>query len=123
VLGATMQFKNITRASLLLVEGKLCLELPDEIIKQLDISASDFLDMALDKNKLRLWKSPKKDVPQNIYDELNAMFKGNEQVISEWLCTPRVHFGGKTAIDLVDTPEGIKVIQDFIWQLKTGDFS
>lgn len=118
-----MQFKNITRANIRLVEGKLCLELPEEIIKQLDISASDCLDIALDKNKLRLWKSKKKDVPQQIYDELNAMFKGNEEVISQWLCIPRIHFEGRAAIDLVDTPEGIKIIQDFIWQLKTGDFS
>jgi len=118
-----MQFNNISRASLLLVKGKLCLELPGKVITQMELSASDTLDFSLDKSKLKLWKSPKHEVPQEIYDELNSMFKGNDQVTSEWLSTSRIQFEGKAAIDLVDTPEGIKVIQDFIWQLKTGDFS
>jgi uncharacterized protein (DUF2384 family) len=38
------------------------------------------------------------------------MYKGNEQIISAWLSTPRIQFEGKTAIELVDTPEGIKII-------------
>jgi uncharacterized protein (DUF2384 family) len=87
------------------------------------LSASDTLDFSLNKNYLKLWKSPKREITQDIYDELSSMFKGNEQIISEWLSTPRIQFGGKAAIELVDTPEGIKIIQDFIWQLKTGDFS
>lgn len=118
-----MQFKNVTKTKLLLIEGKLCLELPDEMIVQMELSASDTLDCSLDKSKLTLWKSPKHKVPQDIYDELNTMFKGNEQVISEWLSTPRTQFDGEAAIELVNTPDGIRVIQDFIWQLKTGDFS
>lgn len=118
-----MQFNNIISASVRLFDGKLDLELPEQIIKQLDISVSDCLAIDLDKDKLRLWKSPQKDVPQHIYDEHNGMFKGNEQLVSEWLCRPRVQFEGKSAIALVDTPGGIKIIQDFIWQLKTGDFS
>ena len=118
-----MQFKNITSLSIRLVEGKLCLELPDEAIVRMKLSASDTLDFSLDKNKLKLWKSPKCETPQDVYDELNSMYKGNELIISEWLSTPRIQFEGKAAIELVDTPEGIKIIQDFIWQLKTGDFS
>jgi hypothetical protein len=118
-----MSFNNIISASVRLLDGKFYLELPDQIIKQLNISASDCLDIAFDKDKLRLWKSQKKDVPQHIYDELNAMFKGNEQLVSKWLCQPRVNFEGKSAIDLVETPGGIKIIQDFIRQLRMGDFS
>jgi hypothetical protein len=118
-----MQFNKIISASVRLVEGKLYLELPDQIIKQLEIAASDSLDIAFDKDKLSLWKSPKQAVPRHIYDELNAMFKGNEQLVSKWLCRPRVQFEGKSAIALVDTPGGTKILQDYIWQLKTGDFS
>jgi hypothetical protein len=118
-----MQFKNITRTNVRLVEGKLCIELPDEIIKQLDISASDFLDIALDNNKIILWKFPKKVVPLEIYNELGALYGGNEQVISSWLCTPRIQFKGKAAIELVDSPENIEIVREFIWQLKTGDLS
>ncbi len=87
------------------------------------LSASATLDFSLDKDYLKLWKSPEREIPQDVYDELNSMYKGNEQIISEWLITPRIQFEEKAAIDLVHTPEGIKVIQDFIWQLKTGDFS
>jgi hypothetical protein len=118
-----MQFKNTTRAKVITVEGKLCIQLTDELIKQLNLSALDSLDIALDKGQIKLWKSPKKTIPENLYDELYELFDGNEQIISEWLCTPKAHFEGKTAIELVDTLEGIKVIEDFIWQLKTGDFS
>lgn len=118
-----MQFKNITSSNIRLVEGKLCLELPDEAIMQMKLSASDTLDFSLDKDYLKLWKSPEREIPQDVYDELNSICKGNEQIISEWLSTPRVQFEGKTAVELVDTPEGIKMIQDYIWQLKTGDFS
>jgi len=118
-----MQFNNISRASLLLVKGKLCLELPGEVITKMELSDSDTVDFSLYETTLKLWKSPKQDVPQDILDELDSMFKGNEQIISDWLCTPRINFEGKAATELVDTPEGIKLIQDFIWQLKTGDFS
>lgn len=118
-----MQFKNITRSNTRLVEGKLCLEIPDDAIMQMKLSASDTLDFSLNKNYLKLWKSPKREITQDIYDELSSMFKGNEQIISEWLSTPRIQFEEKAAIELVDTPEGIKMIQNYIWQLKTGDFS
>jgi hypothetical protein len=118
-----MQFKNITRSNIRLVEGKLCLELPDEAIMQMKLSALDSLDFSLGKNYLKLWKSPKREITQDIYDELHSMFKGNEQIISEWLSTPRIQFEGKAANELMDSSEGIKTIQDFIWQLKTGDFS
>ena len=60
---------------------------------------------------------------RSIYDKLNAMFKGNEQLVSKWLYQPRIQFEGKSAVELFETPGGTKVIQDFIWQLKTGDFS
>ncbi len=118
-----MQFKNITSSSIRLVEGKLCLELPDEAIMQMKLSVSDTLDFSFDKDYLKLWKSPKREITQDIYEELHSMFKGNEQIISEWLSTPRIQFEERTAIELVDTPEGIKMIRDYIWQLKTGDFS
>ena len=122
-IGANMQFKNITSSSIRLVEGKLCLELPDEAIMQMKLSVSDTLDFSFDKDYLKLWKSPKREITQDIYEELHSMFKGNEQIISEWLSTPRIQFEERTAIELVDTPEGIKMIRDYIWQLKTGDFS
>jgi hypothetical protein len=118
-----MQLKNVTKASVILVEGKFCLELPDEAIIQMELSASDTFDFSLDKNNLKLWKSPKKGVPQEVYDELSEMYAGNEQVISSWLCTPRIHFEGKAAIDLLDTPDDIKAVKEFIWQLKTGELS
>lgn len=118
-----MQFKNITRANIVAVEGKLFLELPDELIKHLNISVLDSLDVALDEGQIRLWKSVEKEIPQKIYDELNKLFKGNEQAVSKWLSTPRVEFEGKAAVELIDTSEGTKVIEDFIWRLKTGDFS
>jgi len=118
-----MQFKNITSSSIRLVKGKLYLELPDEAIMQMKLSVSDTLDFSFDKYYLKLWKSPEREIPQDVYDELNSMYKGNKQLISEWLSTPRIQFEGKAAIDIVHSPEGIKLIQDFIWQLKTGDFS
>ncbi|UUO25661.1 DUF2384 domain-containing protein [Colwellia sp. M166] len=43
--------------------------------------------------------------------------------MSTWLCSPRIDFDGKTAIELVDTLEGIQVIDNFFLRLKTGDFS
>ena len=118
-----MQFKRISRTNIRLIEGKLCLEVPHEAIMKMRLSDSDTLDFSLDKNNLKLWKSPKHEIPQNIYDELNLMFKSNEQIISEWLSTPRSQFDGRTALALIDTPQGIEKIQNFIWQLKTGDFS
>jgi uncharacterized protein (DUF2384 family) len=118
-----MQFKNTTKVKVIDVEGKLCIQLPDELIKHMNISALDSLDITLDKRKIKLRKSQKKEIPQKIHDGLFKLFKGNEQMISEWLSTPKVDFEGKTAIELIDTPEGIKVIEDFIWRLKTGDFS
>lgn len=99
------------------------IERPDEAIMNMKLSDSDNLDSLLDKKKLKLWKSSKHEIPQDVYDELNSMFNGNEQIISEWLSTPRIQFEGKAAIALVDTSEGIKEILDFIWLLKTGDFS
>jgi hypothetical protein len=118
-----MQFKNTTRAKVVTVEGKLCIQLPDELINQLNLLALDSLDITIDKGKVRLWKSPTKEIPQNVYDELYKLFKGNEQTISEWLCTPRVDFEGKTAMEVIDTPTGIKVVEDFIYRFKTGDLS
>jgi antitoxin component of MazEF toxin-antitoxin module len=118
-----MQFRNTTRAKVITVEGKLCIQLPDELINQLNLSDSDSLDVALDKGKVRLWKSPTREIPPKVYDELYKLFKGNEQIISEWLCTPRVDFEGKTAMELIDTPEGIKVVEGFVYRLKTGDLS
>lgn len=123
VFGATMQFHNISSANLLLVHGKLCLELPDEVITKMQLSESDSVDFSLKETTLKVWKSPRQAVPQDILDELDTLFKSNEQIISQWLCTPRANFEGKAAIELVNTPEGIKLIQDFIWQLKIGDFS
>lgn len=118
-----MQFKNTTKAKAVLVEGKLYLELPKELVTHMNISESDSFDISFNKDKLKLWKSPPKEAPQEIYDELKAIFKGDEQVISEWLITPRTHFEGKAAIELVDTKENIALIQEFITILKTGDFS
>ncbi len=41
--------------------------------------------------------------------------------MSKRLSTPRADFEGKAAIELIETSEGIKVIENSIWQLKTGD--
>jgi hypothetical protein len=118
-----MQFRNITRAKVVLVEGEFYLELPRKLLTHMNISESDSFDISFNKDKFTLWKSPPNEVPQEIYDELKAMFKDDEQIVSEWLATPRVNFNGKAAIDLIDTQENIELIQEFIKTLKTGDFS
>lgn len=117
-----MQFKNVTRANIVLVEGKLCLELPDELVKHLNLSISNSLDVALGKQKIVLWKSLEREIPQDIYDELYKLFKGNEPVISEWLSMPRIDFEGKTAMELIDSAEGIQLIKTGLLRLKSGDF-
>jgi len=39
----------------------------------MELSYSNTVDFTLEKTTLKLWKSPKQDVPQDILDELKAM--------------------------------------------------
>jgi uncharacterized protein (DUF2384 family) len=69
------------------------------------------------------WKSSEVDIPEVLYNELFTLYKGDETVISDWLCTPKTFLESKAPIDLLDTQLGLESILDFIHRLKTGDLS
>ncbi len=71
-----MQFKRVTRANIVSVEGKLCLELPNELISHMGIFSSDSLDIALGSWNIMLWKSPETEIPQTYRMSSISYLKG-----------------------------------------------
>lgn len=69
------------------------------------------------------WKSSKVAIPDTIYNELFILYKGDETVISNWLCTPKPFLEDNAPIELLDTQLGLESILDLIYRLKTGDLS
>jgi hypothetical protein len=60
-----------------------------------------------------------------ILDELIELFQGEEEVIHSWLNSPRLEFGNKTAFEIMKegNPTSKVLIGEYIYTLKTGDFS
>jgi hypothetical protein len=60
-----------------------------------------------------------------ILDELIELFQGEEKVIHSWLNSPRLEFGNKTAFEIMkgNNPELKALIGEYIYTVKTGDFS
>ena len=69
------------------------------------------------------WKSSEVNIPEALYDELFIFYKGDEAVISNWLCTPKPFLEDNAPIDILNSELGLESILDLIYRLKTGDLS
>lgn len=118
-----MKLKQLNKASVKNIDNRLFLELPDRVIKDLSISDSDHFIVTIRKETMILHKSLEIDIPEVIYSELSGLFKGNDEIISKWLQTPKAFLVNEAPIDMLNTERGIASILDLIHRIQTGDLS
>jgi len=113
--------KNKLKGQIRELDGKLFIELPEQVIEKLSVSNGDSAEFGLRKH-IHLWKSPNIDVPDDIYNRLLEIFK-TDDVVFQWLNSKRAFFQGKAAIELVSTDVGKEKVFDLLDRLATGDMS
>jgi hypothetical protein len=89
------------------------------------LSVGDFDLYSRTGNSEKLFKNhlSMDQVPLDIKNELNLLFKFNEKVIFEWLVNPKRPLNGQTPIEVLATEEGIKQVLGMLERMRTGDFS
>lgn len=109
--------------NLKIINSKPYIEIHCDVIN--DLSSNDFDNLAytLREGKIVIWKPSELDIPEVIYNELFTLFKGNEDVISRWLDTPKPFLVNKSPIEILETEKGLESILDLINRLKKGDLS
>jgi hypothetical protein len=118
-----MKLTNITTSNVKKVEDSLYLELPNNVISELSICESDTFIVTVSKGKVQLIKSSNTDIPEVLYNELSSLFKGDEEVIAQWLQTPKALLENKAPIEFLNSERGIETILDILNRLKSGDLS
>lgn len=118
-----MKLNQFKKANVQKIDNKLFLELPKGIVKSLNISDSDTFIVTLKQGAMILRKSSELDIPEALYNELTALFNGNEDVIAQWLYTPKAFLENKAPIDMLETSQGLESVLDMICRIKTGDVS
>lgn len=115
---------NITRTFSMIIEreGRMFLDI-SEMDNELKLSANAVVSYSFIENSICITEYGLEPAGEEILIELIELFQGEEHIIQRWLATPREHFGGKTALDIINNVEGQSLINDFIYRLKTGDFS
>ncbi|KGJ87330.1 MbcA/ParS/Xre antitoxin family protein [Colwellia psychrerythraea] len=63
------------------------------------------------------------EIPQQVIDELMNLFKGNEDMVEDWLIRPKVSLDGVSPLLLLGSVEGINEVLGMLERMKTGDFS
>lgn len=117
-----MKLTDIITGNVKKVEDSLYLELPNNVINELSICESDTFTITVSKGQMQLMKYSNTDIPEVLYNELSSLFKGDEEVIAQWLQTPKALLENKAPIEFLNSERGIETILDLINRLRTGDF-
>ena len=118
-----MKLKQLKKAKLIKIDKQVFLEFSGELIKNLSTSDLDSLSFTIENGEINVWKPFEIDIPEIIYIEFSELFKGNDEIISKWLQTPKAFLVDEAPIDLLNTDRGIASILDLINRIKTGDLS
>jgi regulator of sigma D len=118
-----MKLIKLKKAKIVKIDKQLLLEFSGEVIKYLSTSDLDSLSFTIEKGTIIVWKQFEIDIPEVIYSELSDLFKGNDEIISKWLQTPKAFLVNEAPIDMLKTERDIAAILDLINRIKTGDLS
>ncbi len=118
-----MKLKQLKKAKLIKIDKQVFLEFSGQLIKNLSTSDLDSLSFTIENGEINVWKPFEIDIPKVIYSELSDLFKGNDEIISKWLQTPKALLENKAPIELLNTEGDIESILDIINRIKTGDLS
>ncbi|MGK0270074.1 MAG: hypothetical protein ACI88H_000709 [Cocleimonas sp.] len=118
-----MKLQQLNKVNVKKIDDKLFLELPDEVINRLSITDADSFIITLTRGNMMLHKSPDIDIPEVVYSQLFTLFKGNDEMIAEWIHAPKAFLANKAPIEMLNSDRGINSILDLIYRLRTGDFS
>lgn len=113
--------KNKLISQINAIDGKLFIELPVSVIQELSVTAGDNIEFGMGKD-VCLWKSLNTDIPENVFKCVLETFK-TDNAAFQWLNTKRAIFEGKSAMELISTPEGKEKVFDILYKIKTGDIS
>jgi len=105
------------------IENKLYLELSDELLEYLDIKNKDGFIVIFNLNSATILKATGKDIPIHIESALLKLFNHNANAIIKWLYTPKSPLEGAIPVELLDSPDGCKIVLDLIKRIEQGDFS
>jgi antitoxin component of MazEF toxin-antitoxin module len=113
----------MTSTSVKKLGNKLCLELPDSITNQFNISENDHIQFSIAKNSIVISKSINTEIPEIVLSALSTLLKSDNEKIAQWLNTPKPTLNNKAPMELISTDKGIDKVLDLIEQIQTGDFS
>jgi len=103
-------------------EGRMFLEITDHS-KELNLFENSFLNYSIVNGAICIEEYKIDDNAEKILNEIIEIFEGHENTINKFLMSKRPFFGYKNALSILNTGEGQNLIKDYIFRLKTGDFS
>ncbi len=116
---------HLTNVSAMIIEqqGRVFLDIT-KVSNALNLSANTVVNYKIENDVMCLRGAEFDNISEAILDELIELFRGDEHIIHRWLVTPREYFKNKSAFEVMtDNSGGKALIKDYIYKIKTGDFS
>ena len=123
IMEKNMKLEQLKRVSIKKVKSKQFMESVGEEIKEMTDSDLDSFTFTIENGEIVTWKPSEIDVPEVIYHDLLELFKGNDEVITNWLKTPKSFLQGKAPAEILGSGAGLVQVLDLIERIKTGDVS